>query len=163
MKEKNINKWEAITEQEKKYFEKHCSSINDPILLILRVHLYAEYLLERIISSYLPRGDRVIDSANLTFFQKLNIVDSFDVISNSAISSLKNLNKVRNRFVHELERELTFADISQIGRPFGKEFNKLRQKYGDDLNICLISILNYLCGFLTAQMASIELGSVESQ
>ena len=50
MKEKNINenKWEAITEQEKKYFEKHCSSINDPVLLILRVHLYAEYLVQNI-------------------------------------------------------------------------------------------------------------------
>lgn len=125
-----------------------CAQINDPVLLILRVHLYTEYLLERMILARLPRGDRVLEDGNLSYAQKLSLVSSFDYLKDNFITSLRNLNKVRNRCAHERQKEITIADIELIGRPFGNEFTKIGKEEHDNILACLKRMLDGLCGGL---------------
>ena len=70
----------------------------------------AEYYLDRIISLNLESGEKVIKNGNLSFKQKVTLVESMAFLPDSVIRSLKNLNKVRNSLAHELEAEIDKAE-----------------------------------------------------
>ena len=114
--------------KESEDFNKVVEKIDDPILLILRVHLYTEHLFERIISCKLPRGDRHLNDSNISYNQKLSLVSAFDYIPDEIIASLKQLNRIRNKCAHELHKEITIAEIDRIGRPFGSKYTKIRRE-----------------------------------
>jgi hypothetical protein len=52
----------------------------DALLALLRGHLYLESLLEQIIAVRLPRGDKILQNGNLSFYQKLTLVESLNVL-----------------------------------------------------------------------------------
>ena len=108
-------------------FNKVLGSISDPVLLILRMHLYAEYLLERIISCKLPRGDRHLNNGNIPFNQKLSLVSAFDYLPDELITSLKQLNSVRNQCAHVLHKEVTLSEVDKIGRPLGAKYTAIKK------------------------------------
>jgi hypothetical protein len=149
--EKDVDKDRELNE----YYDAR-GEINDPVLLILRVHLFIEYMLERIIIAGLCRGDRVIEKARLSFVQKLVLVSSFDNVPSEDITVIRNLNTVRNRCAHERKKEITMADIELIGRPLGKEFTKFRKENHDNIVECLRRTLDTLCGGLCATTHYIE-------
>lgn len=85
---------EAKIEKElpEKYREeiiKVIEDIEDPTVAVLKMHLLTENLLERIILSFLPSGDKLIDKGRLSYSQKLILVDSCDHVSDIIIISLK--------------------------------------------------------------------------
>lgn len=106
---------------------------DDLVPVVLRFHLLTEYLLERIVLTKLPKGHRVIENAGLSYHQKLELVHSFDVIPDSAIGSLRRLNRLRNTCSHTRDAEISRSDIEAIGSPLGKPFIELRGKYGANL------------------------------
>lgn len=137
----------------KKEHEKFRESIGgetDPVMLILRAHLYSENLLERLIGVKLPRGDKVIDNGNLTYNQKLILVEAFDCLEDAIISSLKNLNKLRNQCAHELQKKITEVDVTKIGSSLGKEFTRFKREAKFDQATLLRSVIDYICGYLTS-------------
>ena len=67
-------------------------AVDDISLPLLRFHLLAEQMLERIISGVLKRPDRILDEGRLTFAQKLSLVHAFDVVDDAAISALRRVN-----------------------------------------------------------------------
>jgi hypothetical protein len=79
---------------------------HDPILILLKSHLHIENLLERLIVAYLPRGDSVTERARLSFFQKLVLLDSMELIPDSILTPVRHLNKLRNDIAHRLDRHI---------------------------------------------------------
>lgn len=131
-------------------FKKTVGGITDPILLILRMHLYTEHLLERIISCKLPRGDRHINDSNISYNQKLSLVSAFDYVPDEIIASLKKLNRVRNQCAHELHKEITISEVDVIGRPFGSRYTHMRRKSVGDNFSTLYDVFSLLSAGLAA-------------
>ncbi|GAB5478648.1 MAG: hypothetical protein Marn2KO_21150 [Marinobacter nauticus] len=131
-------------------FESAVGGESDPTMLVLRGHLYTENTLERLILALFPRGDRLIESGNLSFHHKLAVVNAFDVVPDSAISSLRNLNKIRNQAAHNLNKSITASDVAKIGSPFGKRFTEIKKDAEFDVNETLRGVIHYLCGYLDA-------------
>jgi hypothetical protein len=147
---------EMIKQKEFERFEQAIGDESDPTMLVLRAHLFTEYLLERLITFKLPRGDKVIESGNLTYNQKLVLVDSLERLPDSIISSLRNLNKLRNQCAHELDKKITDSDVTRIGSTIGKKFSQYRKDAKFDHVVLLRSVINYICGYVTATCNEIE-------
>ena len=138
-------------DRELERFQSAIGSETDPTMLVLRAHLFSENLLARLLTFNLPRGDKVIDSGNLSYHQKLVIVDALDCVPDAIISSLRNLNKLRNQCAHELNKKITDDDIRRVGSPLGQKFTKLtRDAKFDEVSI-LHNIIIYVCGFLAGR------------
>lgn len=125
------------------------------VITTLRFHLVCENLLERIILAKLQRGDRII-KANLLFYKKLCLVDSFDIIDDSCIKALRKLNEIRNKCSHEADKQITESDIEQIGRPFGKDFIKEKVDHSGELEKYLIAVLMLIYKKLTIELLKLE-------
>ena len=136
-----------------------CGNIADSVLLVLRAHLYFEYMLERVITAGLKRGDRFIENGRPTFAQKLALVSAFDKLNDSFITALRNMNKVRNKCAHERNKEIGIADVELIGRPLGNVFTEIRKDCHDDVHACLKRTLDALAGGIGAHTHYSELQS----
>lgn len=101
-------------------------------LNILKFHLLFENVLERFIVKVLKRGDRLIEKGNLSFAQKLMLVHSFDIISESYIQSLRHLNTLRNELSHDKGAIITKDKFDLVGRPLGKAYTNIKRKYKND-------------------------------
>lgn len=113
---------------------------DDLVPIVLRMHLLSEYQLERLIIARLSRGDRVIDKARLGYHQKLTLVDSFNLVSDSVIQVLSKLNTLRNECSHEREVVISASHVEKLGRSLGKEFSDMKRKYLDDLKGLLLAV-----------------------
>ena len=153
--EKSIDDVEIDDEEKmsrEREFNKFTAAIGDegdPTMLILRAHLFSESLLERYITFKFPRGDKIIESGTLSFHQKLTIVDAFNELGDHVISSLRNLNKLRNQCAHQLDKKISDGDVLKVGSPLGVTFTRLRREAKFDEIILLRKIINYICGYLT--------------
>src|SRR4051812_30081566 len=81
-------------------FEKFYAGIGnsaDPVMAILRAHLFTENVLERLICVGMKRGDKALDNGSFTYNHKLAIVEGLGLVPDTVISVLRNLNKVRNQ------------------------------------------------------------------
>lgn len=156
---------EKDPDNEREYSEFHatCGGIEDPVLFILRAHLYTEYLLDRLILVMLPRGDRVLEMGNLSYAQKLSLVSSFDYLEDTEITALRNLNRVRNRCAHERQRQITFADLEIIGRSYGSEFTKIKKEEHNNVSKSLGRMLSWICGSLAYSTHAQEKKEVEEK
>jgi hypothetical protein len=130
-------------------FDRYWKAMNQrstDINKLLNSHLLAEYYLEQIITIELPRGDRLLDEGNFQFWHKLLIVKSLDILEDEMVTSLKHLNSLRNSTSHEMNFSISEADIDKIGRPFGKEYQKIKieEKSKDLLKYTLMYILSNL-------------------
>jgi len=129
-------------------FLKSVGNQKDPVMMLLRAHLYSEALLENFIRIGIPGGELINNTARLTFHQKLIIVEALGVLPSPLISSLRSLNKVRNEFSHEIDKELDFSDVSLIGKPLGRIFEETARETNSDTARTLKQIIGYLCGRL---------------
>lgn len=131
--------WDKEVEISSNKFVKAASRELDPVSIVLRLHLLAEFFLDQIIIAKLSRGDLLVD--HFTFIQKLRIVDSFSVLEHKEVDSLRNLNTVRNRCSHDLDYQLTESDIDRIGRPFGKQYADIKTENHENIKNLLINTL----------------------
>lgn len=144
-------------------FSQYVGEELDPVTLVLRTHLYAENMLERVIVARLPRGDKMIETGSLTFFQKLVLVDAFDCLEDSIISSLRQLNKLRNQCAHELNRKIVDSDITRLGSPLGKVFTRFKREANFDEATLLRMVLEYVCGYVAAEAFFTEHPDLDSK
>jgi hypothetical protein len=114
-------------------FKRAMDGQSKDVAAILNCHLVSEYYLDQIIHSQIPRADVLFTEGRLTYANKLTLVKALDVISDSIISSLKGLNKVRNQCSHELDYTVTEANLDLIGRPFGKSYIQNKREHPDQL------------------------------
>lgn len=129
----------------------------DLVMIVIRFHLIIENLLERIILVETKRGDKIIENGGLSFNQKLLMVESFDIIGDSYIQAIKNLNSLRNKCAHEAERIIVINDIDRIGRPLGSHYTKIRSQYFSDLQKLIVALFSDIFTKLLAVVAQKEL------
>jgi hypothetical protein len=152
----SANSDDERSRQEFENFSKAIGKENDTTMLVLRAHLFAENLMERIIQVSLPRGDKIIENGSYTFAQKLALIDALEIIKDSIVSSLRNLNKLRNQCAHDLSKTIGDADVTRVGSPLGQEFTRARHKFNNNPHQILVSVISYICGYLAATCTSIE-------
>lgn len=122
---------------------------SDPTMLILRAHLFTENLLERLIRLSLPRGDKVIEAASLSYAQKLVLVEALEELPDAVASSLRGLNKLRNQCAHQLGRTVSDADVVRIGSPLGTSFTQFHREAKYDPIETLRKVASYVAGYMT--------------
>lgn len=146
------NKNKIRTKKEDTGFLRFMKVVNpklDPILMILKALLLAEYYIDQLISLEIPRGDIILDN-NFTFAQKLTILKSLDIMDHNLWDSLNALNKLRNRGAHDMEYKISETDIDKIGFSQGKDYSELKEKHSQNkktlLHLTLIGIISPLDG-----------------
>lgn len=131
----STSEMEQFIKAEVKEFSSIIRETHSIILPFLRFHLLTGNLLERIILCHLTRANRFLDKskANPTYYHKLCLVDSFNMLDDKIMGAVKNLNSIRNRLEHSREASISVEDLDKIGNHFGKEYRKLRAKYFSDM------------------------------
>ena len=147
---------EANANREKDEFFETLGGIEDPVLLVLRAHLYFEYLLERIIHANLKRGDILLEHGSLTFSQKLSLVRAFDCIEDDIATVLRHLNKIRNQCAHERQKQISLANVELIGRPLGSKFTTFRKENAGNIPHMLGVVVAFTAARLARSVTRIE-------
>jgi hypothetical protein len=98
----------------------------EELILILQAHLFVENIIDEILCSILKRGD-ILTENNLSFYQKLLVIQASGIIESYLIDILKRLNNIRNKFSHQLQYHLSEKDIDSIGAPFGELYKKIKK------------------------------------
>ncbi|MCY7297509.1 hypothetical protein [Alteromonas sp. a30] len=128
----------------------------EPLVQVLKAHLYTENFLEKVILSALERGDKLVENGSFSYHQKLLICEATDILPDSLISSLRNLNKLRNKFAHQLDMNIAESDVLRIGSPLGKTFTQLRFQHANNQNLLFSSVLVAICVKLSARCYELE-------
>ena len=132
------------------------NATDDVLLPLLKFHLLAEQMLERVISDTVRRPDRLLEAARLTFAQKLLLVHALDVVDDAAIHALKMVNSLLNECAHVKDRQITQTDIDRIGQALGKEYRDLKRRHADDLRALLAFTLAEIAQSFMVALLSVE-------
>ena len=135
---------EQFLRREVKEFASIMRETDNIIFPFLRFHLLTENLLERIVISHLARAKLFLDKANPSYYHKLCLVDSFDILDEKTMVAIKNLNSIRNRLAHSRESSISVEDLDKIGNRFGQEYLELRAEWLSDtkeLMCCVFELI----------------------
>ena len=127
-----------------------------PAMMLVQAHLLTEHYLNQIISICLERGEKLIKNGKLSYFQKTLLVESLDKISDRIIQSLKDLNSIRNKCAHEIDKDISLSDIDRIGRNFGKDFIPKRKQHINNHRKLLGDILGSICAMMLGEICKLE-------
>jgi hypothetical protein len=116
------------------------NTTTDIVLPLLKFHLFAEHILERIICERLPRADRFLDQ-RVNFAQKLALVSSFDTIKDASVQAMRQVNALRNECSHVRCKQISQEDVDRIGQSLGSDYRKIKHRHGHDLRLLLIFTL----------------------
>ena len=153
-----------ILDLEKGAIEKYIKAISgkkDDISLILISHLYVEYWIEVFIRYSLRKPEKILDSVDLSFFEKVALAESLGFDRNDEFGladAIKKLNAIRNRIAHNLEYRLSKNDLrllSTLKFESGKEQQKLIEEIGfprEELMSFCIALQGYVVGFIEAKI-----------
>jgi hypothetical protein len=96
------------------------TTVNDPVLQILKCHLVSEALLDALIEfAFEPNGSAVL-SARLSYHAKLTIAsrsvlaDDWPLLPDFVVGSLRKLNSLRNRMAHQLGATVSLEEILEL-------------------------------------------------
>ncbi len=100
----------------------------DPVSMVLKAHLLAEYYIDQFIALKMPKGNILLDRG-FTFSQKLSVLKAIDILLDDDSDQLEALNKIRNKCAHDMEYSISEADIDRIGFPQGRYYFKLKEEF----------------------------------
>lgn len=82
--------------------------LDNHLAIVLSVHLFVEYLLDRLIDERSPIAKKILDDRRTyTFAVKLTVVFHLQLLEQSLYDNLVALNGLRNAYAHEIDVELT--------------------------------------------------------
>ena len=111
----------------------------------IKVHLFSERLLDQIISAQLNDARRLLEKGNLTFYQKLLLVEACLVLDKQTLDCLKVISGVRNKVVHDIEFHVGEAEVEAIGRTFGSLYTEIKRDHAHSLAHKLWAVAVHLC------------------
>lgn len=121
--------------------DKKLKSIHDEISLVVVTHLFIEMLMNEFLSLVLVNGSALEKER---FSTKLNVLEATGCLPNAGVDiagGIRQVNKIRNKFAHNLDYRLTRADISAFpGIKSRGKTNINRFRY----------YTTYIIGYLTA-------------
>jgi hypothetical protein len=86
-------------------------SIDDPLHLIIRSHLYTEVMLNTVIRNNFKNPEKIID---FSYSQKIKILFALGKLDNQLYADLNQLNQLRNKFAHNLKYDIAEFDFSKF-------------------------------------------------
>ena len=118
---------------------------DNPVTVILRSHLLAEYYLDQLLIGNMARGDIFIKE-NFTFRNKIIVAEAMHILPGNYIESLKGLNSVRNDCSHVKDYAISERDIDKIGLSFGKKYLELKYKHKDLQDLLFHTLMFLIAG-----------------
>ena len=109
---RRIDNEKFIQENLQKYFVK-LSSVKEPIILVLTIHLYTEFWINKLIELRSPNPKEILDR-NYVFAIKLMLVYNMGLIPEQLYLNIKKLNTLRNKYAHNLDYDFTKSDLNYI-------------------------------------------------
>lgn len=105
-------------ETELKKINKKLSSYSPEITTLIQVHLFVESYIDKYLLYFFKNGEKIVKE--ISFFNKLIILESTGSIDMELIRVIKELNKLRNKVAHNLDYRITQDDIDAlyIGKGF---------------------------------------------
>lgn len=129
------------------FFAKHIKNTSDHTTLVLKFHLYVEHCLDEIFLTTFPDPNKMIKktfSNKIDLFEALRLYDPPD--NKEIVVKLRQLNKIRNSFVHNLNKELNKDDIASFVRDIKLNENMpIEEKFK-------IGIMHFI-GYLSAHIS----------
>lgn len=113
-------KAEAITIQRKKemdkFFKNHWLSSNDILTIILKTHLYIEICMDSLFVKLLPKPQKILKKR---FADKIDLFEALALNyppdeKGLFIEKLRAINRIRNSFAHDLNKDLSLEDIKPL-------------------------------------------------
>jgi hypothetical protein len=86
---------------------------SEQLHLVLRGHLYIEYLLNEIINRSV-QNPKELESRRMSFFKKVRLLHALGKIDKPITDLLLSLNSVRNSFAHELYFQVSFDEAFKL-------------------------------------------------
>lgn len=130
-------------------WKQHCEGSKDDLSLFLKAHLLIEKYLDEILTMCLPNPKALSEKS--TFAQKVLLLEALSVVSNKDIyRKLRAINKLRNYYVHCLDKKFNQQEIEEIAHGLGiatKDFNSK----------IILKALHGVFGFLNALKSIINL------
>lgn len=132
-------------------------NVNDPLALVIRAHLYVESALIGQIESALLNKD-AFDSASMPFPTKVKLALALGKLDADDVGFLTALNRLRVRFAHNLETQLTDQDELDLYNIFPESVRRAVDEHrkADDV------MINRLRRDLTALIFKVALKRNES-
>jgi len=130
------------------FFSTHIDTTTNHMTLVLKTHLYIEHCLDQLLMSTLPKPDKMLKK---TFSQKIDLFEALNLScppdDPRIILKLRQLNKIRNLFAHNLDKKLRVPDFNIFVKKGVKFPPKalIEQKY----KYALMSFLSYFRAFVT--------------
>lgn len=113
---------------DEKTFKEMISYLNriggEPRSTVLITHLYIEYLMDWILRKKISKPDKILKQ---TFSSKLELIESFNVLSDNLIHELWKVNKVRNHFAHRID-----IDSEDFENKFSEKVRQMKY-YNDNI------------------------------
>lgn len=143
----SISKAKALALKDKeamdKFYKKHWLSNvgNEEITIILKSHLYIENLIDEILSYVLPNPQKILNykfSSKVDMFEVLNITPSKLIIE-----KIREVNKIRNAFSHNLNEKLLKSDLGVL-------IKGIKIKKDGSSVVKLRAVFMYIIGYLHA-------------
>ncbi len=94
--------------------QEQISNNDETVSLVLKTHLFTEYLMEGLLTQQLGDKADPIIQLDLGFSRKLSLVSSYKLIPDFVVASLRRLNKLRNQCVHTLNLNPSYDDVFVI-------------------------------------------------
>ena len=106
-------------------------SSNDPVIVVLKGHIYLEYVLVRSISSHLPRP-KAVDFDRMNFVGKIGLARAFGV-ADLFLDACLVINKVRNKIAHKIDYELNRKDVDELVKAMPAVLHQYIAEYASKL------------------------------
>jgi hypothetical protein len=134
---------------------------NETISFLLKAHLYSEYWLDRLLAEYSGEKREPLERMRLRFVQKLSLVDSFALLPEECVRSLRALNKLRNDCVHTFNTRPTLEDVQKVGfelTEFQRATAEFQRTAGDIQSVeeLLKAYMHFLLGYFSAAKYDLE-------
>lgn len=129
-------------------------------IMILRAQLLTEYYLNSLLVCLLePDEGYYFSSDRIRFADKMKKLRELKILPTSEVEAIQRLNRLRNKFGHDINYQVSESDLDYLGFCFGKEY--LSEKYkldGKGENIPMKNRLRTLllktCVIVAAELAS---------
>ena len=128
---KHFDKIEAEFNRQNDYFKSLMDSDHDTIGQVLKYHLIVEHYLTKYLQHKFQ--DLEISNARLSFSQKIKLVSQRDTRAAFVKPGIIELNKIRNKFGHDLDAELSFNDQSEMLKVL--KISRKEKTYEKPLNV----------------------------
>ena len=95
---------------------RHLYEPADPLTLVLRAHLYVEFLLDVILTRKLRHAHVLLKNRGFTFALKADVLRAANCLDPATYQDIRLLNALRNKFGHDLFFDIGTFDVSGFTR-----------------------------------------------